>query len=63
MFKKIIAFACAVVISAASFSTLAFADGGKLTQKDGSIYCVDGGKYLTGWQDINGERYYFRKTV
>lgn len=62
MFKKIIAFACAVVISAASFSTLAFADGGKLTQKGGSIYCVDGGKYLTGWQDINGERYYFRKT-
>lgn len=62
MFKKIIAFVCAVVISAASFSTLAFADGGKLTKKDGAVYYMDGGKYLTGWQDIGGERYYFRKT-
>lgn len=60
MIKKIFALVCAAVISTASFSVSAYAD--ELIRKDGNIYCMDGDEYITGWKEIDGERYFFKKT-
>lgn len=63
MLKKLTALFCAAVMSAALLSPFACADStGKLTEKDGKIYYMDGDKFITGWQEIGGNRYFFKKT-
>ena len=63
MLKKLTALFCAAVMSAALLSPFACADSeGKLTEKDGKIYYTDGDKFITGWQEIDGNRYFFKKT-
>lgn len=63
MLKKLFAVICAAVMSTAVFSVCAYAeDSVQLIKKDGNIYCMDGDKYITGWQEIGGELYFFKKT-
>lgn len=64
MLKKIFALICAVVVSTAAFSLFVYADNsnGKLIKKDGNLYCMDGDKYITGWQEVGGNLYFFKKT-
>jgi len=61
MFRKIFALICTVAVGASLLSISAFAN--ELIEKDGKTYYMsDNGKYITGWQTIDDNLYFFKKS-
>jgi hypothetical protein len=61
MMKRTIALVCSAVMSISSFALPASAEA-VLQEKDGKIYCADGETSLTGWQTVDGNLYFFKKS-
>lgn len=63
MMKKIIVIfgVIALTLACLIFNVNA-SNNGKLIEKNGKIYYVNGEKYITGWNKINDNLYYFKKS-
>lgn len=60
MIKKIFAVIISAVMAVSCLTLCVSAN--TLEKENGKIYCLDdGGNRLTGWQEIDGNRYYFKK--
>lgn len=57
--KKITA--SALIITAGLMFSSVRSYAAELTETDGKIYLEDSGKYLTGWQTYDGNKYFFQK--
>lgn len=66
MKKLLSAITAAVLAASMAFSTAISVSADnisyKLTEKDGKIYCLDGDEYITGWREVGGNLYFFKKT-